>query len=349
MNAFPPRTLRRPLALIAALLLLASACTMNSSLLPPSLPEHPLVTADHSESELISASHVFALALQTVTEGEWRRGPDGLEHRRLKLTVTVPNCFKGQVALPASGPVTVEVEQRRSSEFETSDFMGPWSHVSPAAGASFLVYCRTSQQELGALVNEPALIRLASGTTAGDAALALQGEATAAAVRRKADPAEALERARVAWLQLLWESRASAGGVAARYVWERVRDGVAPESAPPLAEVERILFDAETRPELRESLAYSLFTAQLAATGGEPWARETLRLFLRLLSGPAEETLRRALANRYLPDLLFGPDRPPLAPPTLGLPVETLTAAQAVALQAGSEPARRLAGWLTPR
>jgi hypothetical protein len=319
-----------------ALLILVEGCRMSNL---QSAAESGLPCEPGSASELLSSTHVFQVEVRSVKELPWEPGPVG-QKRRLNLGVRLVEIFKGKLSLEKGKSFEVSVEQHRIGASIIEDVPGAWSHVKPAAGASYLVLARGTATDPAELMQDGPFRGLFDAAQAGDARLALRAESQAGS------GAASLGAARTQ-LRFAKAEQASAGDLYARYLWVRVLPAFSKKPAALLPDVLALLTAKDAPVLFRQALISMLSNAiddfELAPELRVNVAQTYLALLLKAESSP----LHDHLACVEIPGLLFLEDRPILAVREV-VPNVTERGRLKAALRAldDTEEIRQLVDWL---
>lgn len=314
--------------LVATCLCLAPACTKTpigpeksaetkeatQPMLTPKTPSPGLPHEPGSRSEVLSATHLFTVEVETVTATPWAVGPSGLEQRSLTLKLRLLDVFKGALREKKGEVFEATVGQERESELVESDYHGLWSHTSPEPKKRYLVVAESAESRGAALVQDGPAKRLLAGELGGDVRFALEGETLFQ--ERLHDPtgtARELAAAR-ALLEHADESRSLARDVFGRYLWARVSPVFLASKDRPLVELlDLVTADDATLP-LRAELCDGLYEATLALEPNPELSRKVVRALLTVLLEDEAKPLRHRLVNAELHPLVLDPDGRPKVP-----------------------------------
>jgi hypothetical protein len=317
---------------------------------PASLPHEPAST-----SELLSATHLFTVTLDSVKPTPWKLEADGLEHRRLSISAKLLQIFKGALAQPPGATFSVDLAQRRESEGSVSDYMGLWSHARPEPDVrvSYLLVSRAATgapADAAALMQEGACKAVLPASRSADVTAAQQGERVYEEARREQRAAQRPEPEAAAARALLAFARqhaAALGEPFARYVWARVQPSVVGAKARPLDE----LLAAATAPgsgfALRFEIVAGLDRVVSALAGDPEVVRRIARAHAALLADDTVRQIHPRLVDVSLYNLIFAGDARRF-PAREVFPDASERARLAKLLGAfSSDRARKLASWLS--
>jgi hypothetical protein len=257
-----------------------------------------------SLSEILAATHLFVVKIESITASPWEPGPDGLEQQTAWMNLRLEHVLKGRLNLAPGATFTLAAPRRRENALMVSDYHGFWSHAEVAAGQERLVIAGGSGGDPAALMLEPSIRDLPDGALAGDVVAALALERSQAG-----DLAEGGAKAEAAALVDLSEvdrERARCHGLLGRYLWVRLDPVYAAHEMAIRSAALDIALAADTTPELRAAMVEGLFAAT-SALPPEPARRAALAgpLF-RLLQLPANAISRDRLVQVVLFALVFG-------------------------------------------
>src|SRR6185436_11872770 len=97
-----------------------------------------------SPAEILAATHLFVVETIGIDRVEpWAEGPDGLQHRYLRLELRLQVPLKGKLAVPPGDKFFVPIEQTREDDGgSVSDYRGFWSHTMVEKGTRYLVMAK---------------------------------------------------------------------------------------------------------------------------------------------------------------------------------------------------------------
>jgi hypothetical protein len=129
----------------------------------------------NSSSELLRATHIGLVRLETVQPSEWQ--PAGrIEQRRVLLTVTLLELYKGDLRERVGATVSLPVWQSRPAGLRIFAVPGVWSGYELESGARFVLFSVSSSQIAEEVFVEQSLFRVEPAATAvPDVLLALRG------------------------------------------------------------------------------------------------------------------------------------------------------------------------------
>lgn len=264
-----------------------------------------------SKAELLSATHLFTVEITRVEATAWKREPDQLEHRQLRMTARLLECFKGQLDVAPGGEFPVEAPQRRQSEFIEMDYMGLWSHAQPAVDVRYLIVAQAGIRSPSALMQDGSCKRLFDVALAEDVKAAIEAEQAAGATRRnvKTNPDEASTQALLHFAQAHVSALDELFG---RYLWARVK-AVADKDP---VNINRSLLALLTAPEAKLAFRETLIEAvdELIITLERPSqiAAAVAKAYSSLLLKKEAEPLREALVDNHLYSAVFEKGHPRL-------------------------------------
>ena len=309
--------------------------------------EAPLPVEPSSRSELLTATHLFTVEVLSAQLSPWARGADGLEHRRLELSVKLGEILKGALDRAAGEVFPLEVEQRRESAHSESDYHGIWSHTPVAQGSAFLVVSRGAEVSgsPAALMKEPACKKLLPRAQAVEAHLARQAEQVFQQ-RLAAPPGDPLaaDRALAAFVA---PRLSHASDLFGRYLWSRVEPRLLRDrNGGAIVEVSGLLTAPEATYPFQVQLVADLDRlARLPGVAPAVLPQVTRALFT-LLADPQAQPLHARLVDVYLAGMLFHDGAPTLqAHAVFPEAADRARFRQALA-PSTSEAARRIAEWL---
>jgi hypothetical protein len=327
------------------------------------------VEAD-SPSELLSATHLFSVEIQSVQAGVWTGG-NGLEHRSLDIDMRLDRVFKGTLTIRTGQQFSLRVQQRREDEFIVSDYHGIWSHVDPqpAPGIGYLVLASSATSSPAELLQDEACRGLLERSYEADVKLAISAErqyqqAWRDAVRPSADRVQSRARALLEFAQ---EHEEDGRGLWARYVWARLSPAFRERPDEVVPEVAMLVRAEAADPEFRVALFLQLYESMLAVPDPGLIA-QAIKSALSLLGEERMAAVRNRLVEVDLYNLVFHaataapPAEPepltPTAAPRLGVPAappraellipdqEDRTALEQLLSGFDTERSQRLAAWL---
>lgn len=271
------------------------------------LPREP-----DSAAELLSATHLFVVDIISLQATDWAFEEDGLEHRRLQMQLRLEQLFKGTIALDPGKTFTLEVEQRRESAFEVSDYHGLWSHVEPvpAVGVRYLVIARAELTSPAELMQEGPCQRLLDVGSASDVELALGAEKRYDKVlAEKGKEYPELDAAR-ALLKFAADERVQAKDLFADYFWARVEPVFLQKAEDLLPHVLGLIMAADATIGLRRSLLYNLYQAVLLLEPAPDLVATMIKALFSLLIQEEASQLHSLLIEVQLYNLIFRQEQP---------------------------------------
>lgn len=298
-----------------------------------------------SSSEILSATHLFAVGIVSRRETPWAGGEDGLERRRLNMEARLLETYKGELDVSPGQTFTLEVVQEREDEFLQTDYHGLWSHLNPAVGSRCLVVAQGSLHAPGRLMQEGPCKRLADAGYEADVRLALEAEQ---AVRDAvAAQSEEYPRSLVATTLLDFTRRRAkaAKDMFARYLWARLEPAFGEPRIRPLDAVLELIAAEGITAEMRAALVESLYRALLRDP--EPdLHQKVVRAFLLLLADRHASAVHHRLVEVELSNLVFEDDKPRLAVETVLPDARERASVKAAVTGMDADGAEELAKWL---
>ncbi len=315
---------------------------------PPA--DRPLPWEPDSAAEVLSCTHIFTVQIVQLTAGPWEPGGNGLQHRRLAMTLRLLETLKGELTVRAGDSFELEVEQRREGEYVAMNYLGLWSHVKPAEGTGYLVFAKASARERrspGVLMQEPICEQLLPPEKAEDVRLARQAEKLFDDVIRQEnmkDPrAEAVRRL----LGFAQEHRTRASEVFAAYLWTRVGPEFIESQDRPLNEILQLVLAGDANLALRQSVIHDLYASVLLLDAEPGVQQSVVRAFISLLLQDSASPLHDHLAEVELYNLVFAEEGRPVRPAAQVVPdPDERRRAEMVLNRLDSDGARELARWL---
>jgi len=119
-----------------------------------------------STSELLRASHIVLVAIESVSFGEWGPGGEMLVCQTVSARLRIERVLKGELDIPSYDPVAVafEVYENRGPRFVA--LPGIWSQNEIAPGARFVVFSAAGSKEPAAVLHEPPAFHVEPAATA---------------------------------------------------------------------------------------------------------------------------------------------------------------------------------------
>lgn len=276
-----------------------------------------------SASELLFATHLFMVEVMTAAASPWGVA-DGLERRRLDLTLRLLALYKGELRVRPGDAFPLGVEQRRESEYFNFSFHGLWSHVEPPpeVGVRYVVVSQGATDSPAALMQEDACVRLLAPEYESDILLAREAEQLFrgildAAGRRSGggsgyepEPEPEPPAAARALLAFAREHAADCRDLFALYLWARVRPSLPAYAELLLPDALALTASPNATLKFRQTLVASVYEAALEFEPDSPPYRMVLATFLALLSQPEASLLREMLVEAQLYNLIFKDQRP---------------------------------------
>jgi hypothetical protein len=108
-----------------------------------------------STSELLRASHIVSLAIESATFGDSREGGEMLVCREGEARVRVERVLKGELILPPDRVLVVSLNVYENSGPRFVAVPGMWSPYEIKPGARFVVFSTTGSREAAAVLQEP--------------------------------------------------------------------------------------------------------------------------------------------------------------------------------------------------
>lgn len=245
-----------------------------------------------SVSEVLRATHLAVIRLETVEIGNWVAEAQGpLKSREVRMSVRLEQVLKGETVQQAGRSFPLRVQQRGTGTYRVADDYGLWSKVEPSAGLQLLAFCTGASDDLVDLLTDAHCERLA------EAEAALPDVQAALDLEARDLPPQELQAEAVDVLK-------THGGILARYVWARLGNAaLADESL--FAEVMRIVESPTTPAQAREVLLQAAYDdLGMAASPPRPQELRLARAMLVLLTLPEAVGLHANLCEVYLPNLI---------------------------------------------
>jgi hypothetical protein len=300
-----------------------------------------------SGSELLSANHLFVVEILDLTERPWSPGPDGLEQRGLRMNARLLETFKGALDLAPGKAFPLEVQQRRESEFVTSDYHGMWSHISPTAGTRYLVFADASSNSPAALMQEGACKKLLGPEYTSDVRLAIQAETLFQHASRSPEAANREGGAIQLLLRFSNDKRSQAKDLYERYLWARVGPAFREKEPHLLSQILELVAAVDGTLELRSELVSELYDATVDLQPDADLARRVLRVFFSLLLQKVSASLQPRLVDVEIYGLAFEDDKPAFPAASIFPDAREREHLKAIVLQFDSERAHALSAWLS--
>ena len=303
-----------------------------------------------SPAEILAATHLFVVETMGVDRTEpWTDGPDGLQHRHLRLEFRLQVPLKGKLAVPPGDTFFVPIEQTREDALgSVSDYRGFWSHTTVEKGARYLVMASGDSVYAAVLMVEPALKAVLDVAQAEDIEAAMAAEEKFGDRLRGAHGADPAQAGAAALELLTWThgQRATRRGLFGSYVWARVAPHYAAAETAIAAAATRIVDAPDARAELKAAFVYGLVDALLDVGPTEERRVALLRHLLGLLLQPAAASLHDHLAQTALYNLVFESGAPPPAAAVVVADGNARRQMAAVLHRMSYPRARELEAWL---
>jgi hypothetical protein len=293
----------------------------------------PAPAPETSGSEIVDASAIFLLRVDTANFGPWTNPPEGGQVRTVKLRFTLLEVLKGRLTQASGEAFDLDVLQHGGPLQDP----GLWGAVKLDPGTQLVAYTQGAPTDARLLLTDPLCIRLA------EARKVLEDTRAAMLIEnRNASSDTVLSAAATAAERF--------GDLFARYVWTRVKDSVL-ASQPKLDEYLALVENPKTRPDARSAYLSALYD-DLGMVSRPPRESEIklAQSMFRLLLLPEAESLHTSIGGVFLPNLLRADAKTPKF-----TPAEILTPARldrtallrvVNGLAAEEERAKRLAAWL---
>ena len=292
----------------------------------------PAPAPETSGSEIVDASAIFLLRVDTANFGPWTNPPEGGQVRTAKLRFTLLEVLKGRLTQAPGKPSTLTC--CNTADPCKTPVCGEQSNWIP--GTQLVAYTQGAPTDARLLLTDPLCIRLA------EARKVLEDTRAAMLIEsRNAPPDTVLSAAATAAGRF--------GDLFARYVWTRVKDSVL-ASQPKLDEYLALVENPKTRPDARSAYLSALYD-DLGMVSRPPRESEIklAQSMFRLLLLPEAEPLRPTIGV-FLPNLLRVDAKTPKFTPAEILTPARLDRAALLrvvnGLAAEEERAKRLAAWL---
>jgi len=324
----------------------------------PAFPEAELPVEPGARSELLAATHVFAVELRASDAKPWVPVEGGLRERRVDLTVALLEDLKDRLPapegplrsrpLPVGSTFPLTVEQRRLRN-PMGDHPGLWSHLEVEPGTRYVFASRgTAQSSAAELMREGPVLAVWPGSAAVEVHLARGIEYVFQAERRAHGNRDATDAAARAAIGFVSAHLPVAGDVTGRFLWARIQPTFLHAPAPPVSEAVALLTAPQASRGLRVELIAGLDAVAQAPEVGAAFIRTVAAGYFTLLRDPGASALHPRLVDVSLYLLLFPGD-------ARRFPAETVfpEAAERARLRAAlapftSEHAQKLASWLGP-
>lgn len=296
-----------------------------------------------SASELLAATHVFAIHVDRATPAPWRTQPDGTDARDVALEATLQVVWKGALKIPPGGRYRAVIAQRRANAYFESDFRGVWSHREVAHGGEYVLFANARTDDPGVLTAEPALFALHPAAEAyADAALAVEAEGVLAGAGGAA-------------ADRLWPVLALAAGQAgsvtdifARYFWARLKPDIAELFSELLPRLSDVLVTPGARPTFVRAMCEGVFKAALDVRMDTKTKVDLVRTLFRAADAPAGQRYGNEIVSVFIHNTLFDTQPAVTAEAVFGSEAAARRAREIVtAFGADRMPA--LTGWLAGR
>jgi hypothetical protein len=306
------------------------------------LPFHP-----HSQSELLSANHIFTVEVVSLQESPWSRGTDGLEHRQLNMNLKLLETFKGVFDIPETRIFPLKVQQRRESEYSQSEFYGLWSQARPEDGTRYIVFANASSNGPGTLMQDGNCQRLEGPEYIPDVRLAIQAEnAFQQSVSANAG-GEAQITAAYNLLHFSEANRSHVKDLFARYLWAQVSPVLFTRESNLVSEVLKLAVARDANIEFRAALISDLYDSTVERQPDPELTRRVLRSFFSILAQPEAASLQSHLIEVELYGLAFQDGKPDVAAESVLSDSHERQRMSSVVAQFDSERARALSAWLS--
>lgn len=287
-----------------------------------------------SDSEIIDASAIFLLRVDTANFGPWTLQPDGGRVRTVKFRSTLVEVLKGRLTQTPGEAFDLAVLQHDGSRW---DYPGLWAAVKLDPGTELVAYTNGPPTDARLLLTDQYCVQLA------EAREVLEDTRAAMLIENRNAPPDTV-------LLAAATSAERFGDLFARYVWTRIKDSVL-ASAQMLDSYLRLVENPKTRPDARDAYLTGL-AVDLGMIDRPPRQTEIklAQSMFRLLLLPEAEPLRPAIGGVFLPNLLRADAKTPKYTPAEILDPARLDRAALMRVVTGltteEERARKLAAWL---
>jgi hypothetical protein len=310
-----------------------------------------------SLSELLFATHLFTVEVMTVAASAWGVA-DGLERRRLDLTLRLLALYKGELNLQPGDTFPFDTEQRRESEFFNFSFHGLWSHVDPQpeVGVRYVVISRAMTDSPAALMQEGACVRLLLPAYESDILLALEAERVYESERSYQgilndtyyEPKQELALAATrALINFTRERIAECRDIYALYFWARIQPSLLTNTELMLPGVLALASSLNAKNSFRQTLVALIYDAALDLEPNSPSYRMVLATFVALLLQPGASALHEMLVEVQLYNLIFQDQRPRFNSGAVIPDADARRALQTALAPFKNERAQRIKIWLS--
>jgi hypothetical protein len=120
-----------------------------------------------STSELLRASHIVVVAIESAAFGNLEPGGVMLERRDVRATLRIERVFKGELTVPPDGVVDVAFQVFENSGPRYVAVPGIWSPHQVAPRAHFVIFSAAgSSKDAVAVLSEPSAFRVEPAETA---------------------------------------------------------------------------------------------------------------------------------------------------------------------------------------
>jgi hypothetical protein len=262
-----------------------------------------------SSSEILSATHIFTVQIESLSAASWTTTPDTLQQRRLNMKARLLEIFKGSMENRSDESFNLDVMQLRESPFLVTDYHGLWSHTDVAQGSRFLIFARAeASRSASRLMQEDTVLRMATADNASDVRLAIQAEES---IRRESARQDATELDRsLAVLKFAVSHRSDGGDIFARYLWSRIEQSFLKSPDRLLPEVLSIVNAQDSALNMRSSLLNDLYSDSLSLEDNTELRRRVVTGLLPLLTQPEARPMLPKLVNIVLFNLIFRSPQP---------------------------------------
>ncbi|MBZ5625996.1 MAG: hypothetical protein LAQ69_46005 [Acidobacteriia bacterium] len=243
-----------------------------------------------STSEILSATHLFTVAIVGRDDVPWGTGPGGMQQRTLRLQVELLELLKGSLDVPPGTRFSLEVVQKRVSAFIEMDYMGLWSHADTAPGVRYLVVSTGASQSPAKLMQEGPCKRLFDAKLAADVHAAIAAEPGTNASRL---------------LQFAYERRAKVDELFGRYLWARIKPAFLKQHAMVLPLIVRLMHAADATEGFRRSVADGLDDAMSDLHEPDDLVIAVARAYFEMLAQPEAQPLHDDLIEGYIFNTVF--------------------------------------------
>jgi hypothetical protein len=249
-----------------------------------------------STSEILSATHIFTVAIVGRTEQAWTAGAGGISQRRVQLQLDLAEVLKGRLNAAAGSKFSLEVVQKGVSPFVQMDYMGLWSHADTDAGVRYLIVAKGSSQSPADLMQEGPIERLFPAALAADVR-------AAAAAEQTRDP--------LRLLQFAGGQSAKLDELFGRYVWARLMPAFLKQYQSLLEPVLSLLKDTKANSGFRREIVEGLDDAVTKLGSPLELIVPVARAYFGLLSRSETESLHDDLVDVHIFNLLFIDEKKP--------------------------------------